>query len=195
MANENGPTPRCPECNHKAPAHGSHCRAGIDESRPMTSAERYGGFAVGETYGRADADIAPTRPAGVPDQADFGHVDLGINPKDIIGSTKTPLGLLPWTALVRVSRVFALGAKKYGPFNWRTPGKPVQHVTYCEAALRHLAAYLDGETIDPESGESHLAHAACGLLILLDAQAIGNSIDNRPIAGLASELMALKPQL
>lgn len=115
----------------------------------------------------------------------------GLNPKDLIGCTKTPLGLLPWTALVQVAKVFAVGAKKYGAYNWRTKGQPVQHVTYVEAAFRHLAAYMDGQTIDPETGCNHLAHAACGLLILLDASAVGNSIDNRPTPGTAAEIMAL----
>jgi hypothetical protein len=125
--------------------------------------------------------------------AGFEPKAAGINPKDILGAQKTPLGLLPWTALIQVAKVFAVGAKKYGAYNWRTPGQPVQHVTYVEAAFRHLAAYMDGQTIDPETGCNHLAHAACGLLILLDANAVGNAIDNRPTPGNAAELMALKP--
>lgn len=117
--------------------------------------------------------------------------DKGVNPKDQIGATKTPLGLLPWTGLIRVARVMALGARKYGPYNWRTKGQAVQHMTYCEAALRHLAAYIDGQSIDPESGENHLAHVAACALIVLDAEACGNSVDNRPVPGVAAELMAL----
>lgn len=117
---------------------------------------------------------------------------VGINPKDLVGATKAPLGLLPWTALIQVAPVFALGAAKYGPYNWRERGKPVQHMTYVEAAFRHLAAYVDGETTDPESGVSHLAHAVAGLLILLDASAVGNSKDNRPTPGVAAELLAIQ---
>jgi hypothetical protein len=33
----------------------------------------------------------------------------------------------------------------------------------CAAALRHIFQFLAGETLDPESGESHLAHAVCSL--------------------------------
>lgn len=116
---------------------------------------------------------------------------MGVNPKDSIGATKAPLGLLPWSGLVQVAEVMGLGARKYGPHNWREPGKAVQHMTYCEAALRHLAAYIDGQSIDPESGQSHLAHVAACALILLDASAMGNAVDNRPTAGVAAELMAL----
>lgn len=235
MANENGPTPRCPECNHKAPDHSAACRAGIDESRPMTSAARYRGH---ELPGRADADIRPTGERyypldrGIPDEA-FGRgpamddlpavqahnaeqrseliaavsgldpiadararaVTEGLNPKDLVGAVKTPLGLLPWTALVQVAGVFAVGAEKYGAYNWRTKGQPVQHVTYVAAAFRHLAAYMDGQTIDPETGCNHLAHAACGLLILLDASAVGNAIDNRPTPGHAAEIMAIRREV
>jgi hypothetical protein len=238
---ENGPAPRCPECNHKG-GHSAHCRAGIDESRPMTSADRYRGH---ELPGRADADIAPTdrRPQGEryypldrplpgaleeqpgvreysdanaagrafgepasPEELHLAATDpvaaararaasAGLNPKDLVGAVKTPLGLLPWTALVQVAGVFAVGAKKYGAYNWRTKGQPVQHVTYVEAAFRHLAAYMDGQTIDPETGCNHLAHAACGLLILLDASAVGNSIDNRPTPGHAAEIMAIRREV
>lgn len=216
---------RCPECNHKAPDHSAYCSAGIDESRPMTSAERYSGH---ELPGRADADIRPTRERyytldrPIPGEAFSDERDppdivgerstaiakvsgldpvadararaasVGLNPKDLVGAVKTPLGLLPWTALVQVAGAFAVGAEKYGAYNWRTPGQPVQHVTYVAAAFRHLAAYMDGQTIDPETGCNHLAHAACGLLILLDASAVGNAIDNRPTPGNAAELMALK---
>lgn len=246
MANENGPTPRCPECNHKAPDHGARCRAGIDESRPMTSAARYADLHLPNheeeqhraAYGRADADIRPTGERyypldrGIPDTAfaerspvglidaeeneDIGHEgsdlygegpamtvtralaeaqERGLNPKDLVGAVKTPLGLLPWTALVQVAGVFKVGADKYGAYNWRTPGQPVQHVTYVEAAFRHLAAYMDGQTIDPETGCNHLAHAACGLLILLDASAVGNAIDNRPTPGHAAEIMAIRREV
>ena len=34
---------------------------------------------------------------------------------------------------------------------------------YYNALMRHLSSYADGELIDSESGESHLAHALCNL--------------------------------
>ena len=45
---------------------------------------------------------------------------------------------------------------------WRTNN--YQNVN---AALRHIAAYLCGEKEDKESGEMHLAHAACDLLFAI----------------------------
>lgn len=32
--------------------------------------------------------------------------------------------------------------------------------------MRHLVAYRNGETTDPESGVSHLSHAFCNLMFL-----------------------------
>lgn len=116
----------------------------------------------------------------------------GINPKDLIGAKKAPLSLMPQSALVQIAPVFALGARKYGAYNWREAGKAVQHMTYVEAAQRHLASYIDGETIDPESGASHLAHVAAGMMILLDAIACGNAVDNRPTPAPTAELLKLQ---
>jgi len=36
-----------------------------------------------------------------------------------------------------------------------------------DATLRHVYAFADKESIDPESGKSHLAHARCNLAMLL----------------------------
>lgn len=174
---------RCPDCEAEPwQQHAKNCPSDLNRTVEdlRTARER---SEDRETAKRFDAMTLPEASETAQE---------GLNPKDLIGCTKTPLGLLPWTALVQVAKVFAVGAKKYGAYNWRTKGQPVQHVTYVEAAFRHLAAYMDGQTIDPETGCNHLAHAACGLLILLDASAVGNSIDNRPIPGTAAEIMALK---
>jgi hypothetical protein len=115
----------------------------------------------------------------------------GANPKDLVGATKTPLALVPVGAIVQVAGAFAVGAKKYGPHNWRS--YPVQRMTYLEAALRHIYADIDGETIDPETGQPHVAHAVAGLMILLDAIACDSHVDNRPPKGAAAALMAAWP--
>ncbi|HEY6019295.1 MAG TPA: dATP/dGTP diphosphohydrolase domain-containing protein [Candidatus Paceibacterota bacterium] len=101
----------------------------------------------------------------------------GTNPKDLLGQKKPQMGLIPVGALVSVARVMELGAKKYGPYNWRA--KSVRFMVYANAALRHLFAWIGGETFDPESGEPHWAHVvACGLIVL-DAMHVGNGIDDR----------------
>jgi hypothetical protein len=55
----------------------------------------------------------------------------------------------------------------------------VSSTVYYDAALRHLMAWFDGETIDPESGLSHLAHVMACCNILLDAEKNGKLNDNR----------------
>jgi hypothetical protein len=110
------------------------------------------------------------------------------NPKDILGRRKPPLWLVPAALILFVSRVMGLGAKKYGPYNWRA--KDVRQTVYIEAAMRHLLALQDGEDKDPESGYPHEAHAAACMGIILDARANGNLIDDRPAKGPAARLIA-----
>jgi dATP/dGTP diphosphohydrolase len=113
---------------------------------------------------------------------------LGTNPKDIVGDTKPPLHLVPPPALVRLAKVMELGAKKYGPYNWRE--KKVQYHAYVAAALRHLYSAFDGEDDDPESSQGHLEHAMACCAILIDARETGNLIDNRPVKGVTGKLIA-----
>lgn len=122
----------------------------------------------------------------------FDHPDTikfptGDNPKDRLGMCKPPLHLIPPAAEVLESVVMALGAKKYGAFNWRTSA--VRASVYVAAARRHLLAWFDGQDNDPESGMPHLAHARACLGILLDALATGNLVDDRPNAGASAQLI------
>lgn len=111
------------------------------------------------------------------------------NPKDRQGDKKPPLWLVPQSAAIFESKVFQLGAAKYGPYNWRE--KKVRATVYIAAAMRHLASVLDGEDIDPESGQSHIAHARACTGIYLDAVATGNLIDDRPTPGVSAKLIAM----
>lgn len=79
--------------------------------------------------------------------------------------------LLPPHALLAIAKVLEFGARKYSPDNW----KHVENAgsRYMDAMLRHILAYMSGEENDPETGESHLAHAGCCLMFLLDAQESG----------------------
>jgi hypothetical protein len=86
---------------------------------------------------------------------------------------KPPMGLLPASALREVAEVLDFGAQKYSPNNWRhvRPGH-----RYLDASLRHLFAYSEGEDIDHGpggSGLSHLAHAACCILFMIELEANG----------------------
>jgi hypothetical protein len=53
---------------------------------------------------------------------------------------------------------------------------------YIDAALRHIHKWQHGQEIDSDSGIHHLGHAIACLNIVLDAQAFGNLIDDRPPA-------------
>jgi hypothetical protein len=48
------------------------------------------------------------------------------------------------------------------------------------AGYRHLTAWSMGENTDPETGLSHLAHAACNMLFLLAYEIRGIGNDDRP---------------
>lgn len=102
----------------------------------------------------------------------------GVDPKGAEGEKKTPLHLLPPVFMAATAWVLKLGSVKYGPWNWRKTW--VESQTYVGAIRRHLDAWQDGEDTDPESGQSHLAHVAASAAILLDADANGTLVDNRP---------------
>lgn len=107
------------------------------------------------------------------------------DPKGQAGAAKPPLGLIPPEAMRQAAIVHGLGAKKYGPWNWRRT--KVQASTYINAALRHIAEYQDRQDVEPESGQSPLAHAIASLNILLDAKKAGTLIDDRPPAPLVMD--------
>lgn len=109
---------------------------------------------------------------------------IGVNPKDRIGSTKVDLALIPSSALVACALAMTDGGLKYGPYNWRDEGKPVQARTYVSAALRHLLSWFDSsEELSADAGVHHLGHAMACCAILIDAQTCGQMVDNRPRAG------------
>jgi hypothetical protein len=109
------------------------------------------------------------------------------NPKDMVGSKKVNLSLVPPVANIYEAKVMELGAAKYGPWNWRDT--PVRLSVYLSASLRHLAAITDGQDIDPESGMSHIAHVRANTGILLDALEQGTLIDDRKTSGKAAEVL------
>ena len=113
----------------------------------------------------------------------------GVNPKDLIGSKKPSIGLVPATAIIGIATCMEDGAVKYGPYNWREKEYPVLYTTYINAAMRHILSYLDGEDCATDSGKEHIAHAMASLAILYDAIACDNAVDDRPIRGKAAGLI------
>ena len=89
---------------------------------------------------------------------------------------KLPLHLLSTEALNQTAAVLKFGAQKYAEHNWR---KGFVWSRPLAAAMRHLTAFNDGEDRDPESGLSHLAHAACCIMFLLEFQKTHPHLDDR----------------
>ena len=89
---------------------------------------------------------------------------------------KPRLDLLPAIALQQIAEVLTDGAKKYGDHNWR---KGFDWSRLYSAAMRHLTSHMNGENLDPETGRSHLAHAACNLMFLLEFEAYKLGNDDR----------------
>lgn len=78
---------------------------------------------------------------------------------------KPDFSLLPMSTLTGIVKVLGFGAKKYGRGNWKLlkNGKD----RYSAAMMRHFTAWQSGESIDEESGLSHLYHMGCCLLFLI----------------------------
>lgn len=90
---------------------------------------------------------------------------------------KTPTDLLPPLFMLGIARVLGFGAGKYGRFNYRDG---IEYLRLYGAALRHLFSWYQREECDPESGESHLLHAATNLLMLYEMTQIRPDLDDRP---------------
>ena len=105
------------------------------------------------------------------------------NPKTAYGKAKPPMQYVPPVALLELGLVMEFGAKKYGPMNWRKD--PITASTYYDALMRHAALYWDGNDRDLESKRKHLGHIKACCAILLDAEACGTLIDDRPEKGSA----------
>lgn len=91
-------------------------------------------------------------------------------------SGKPDMSLLSTVALVELTRVLDFGAKKYAPNNWR---KGIHQTRLLAAALRHIFAYLGGESDDPETGLCHIAHAMCCCMFILESRVLTPEFDDR----------------
>lgn len=78
---------------------------------------------------------------------------------------KPRASLLPKKVMRHVLAVLEYGARKYAPDNWKHV--PDARQRYYDAAMRHVDAWWNAETIDKETGEHHLAHAVCCLMFLM----------------------------
>lgn len=91
---------------------------------------------------------------------------------------KAPLARLPWAGISEAAMVMEYGNQKYGDYDNYRKGMEISRNLSC--AMRHIAAFMEGEDNDPESKRSHLGHAICRLAYVLQNQKDGVAIDDRP---------------
>ena len=96
--------------------------------------------------------------------------------KSAESASKPRLELVPWPAINEIAEVLTYGAKKYDANNWC---RGARWGRYFAALCRHIFAWWGGEDKDPETGYSHLAHAGCCLVFLMEYQRNGWGEDDR----------------
>lgn len=89
---------------------------------------------------------------------------------------KPDMSLLSSIAITELTAVLDFGKRKYAAHNWR---KGISTTRLLGAALRHIFAYLRGETNDPETGLSHIAHAMCCCMFILELKVTHPQLDDR----------------
>lgn len=103
-------------------------------------------------------------------------------------SGKTPFGYIPLALLAGAARVFhkvtTRPVNPYPKWNW---AKGMAWSVPYECALRHLDAWYRGEASDPDTGESHLDHVICNLLMLKHYETAWREGDDRPHGFLPEE--------
>jgi len=93
-----------------------------------------------------------------------------------LDADKPRMDLLPFDSLVSVSEVLTFGSRKYSDHNW---AKGMRWGRLIASCLRHISAFMQGEDNDPETGKSHIAHAACCCLMLLGLIIRNSGTDDR----------------
>ena len=90
---------------------------------------------------------------------------------------KLPYDLIAPELLEATADVLKFGATKYGPRNWE---RGMLWSRPFGALMRHMWAWWRGESIDEETGKSHLHHAACCLMFLIAYEERKTGEDDRP---------------
>lgn len=80
--------------------------------------------------------------------------------------------LMPWAALMEVSKHCENGAKKYGEHN---VDKGLPTSSFMDSAIRHLAKHIDGWTDEP-----HLISAAWNILWAIQTEIKHPELNNVP---------------
>lgn len=89
---------------------------------------------------------------------------------------KPDLTLIPKDALWGMAAALSFGAKKYGRHNFR---QGIAYSRMAAAAMRHITAYMEGESNDIESNLSHLDHALASIAMLKFMEVNRSDMDDR----------------
>lgn len=80
---------------------------------------------------------------------------------------KPRFSLIPADALLNVAEIFTKGAEKYGDNNW----KLLEAKRILDGVERHINAHKRGYRVNADDwADLHLAHAAVGLLMVLQLE-------------------------
>jgi|ERR1044072_6669289 hypothetical protein len=74
---------------------------------------------------------------------------------------KPKWSLVHYKSLEPMVRVLMYGADKYAVDNWK---KGLDKREILDSLQRHVAALIDGQEVDPESGEHHIGHIMCNCM-------------------------------
>lgn len=99
--------------------------------------------------------------------------ELQIKEATKFDNDKVRLDLIPPEFVTALGTILTFGAKKYAPRNWE---KGMDWGRVYASLQRHLNAWWGGEKLDPETGKSHLWHAACNIcfLVVYEIRGVGN---------------------
>lgn len=97
---------------------------------------------------------------------------------------KPDYSLLSAHSLEEIAKVMTYGKRKYSAHNWRIG---ISNSRLFSAAMRHLWAWMRGEDFDSETKLSHLAHAGCCVMMLLENIQLRPELDDRWEPGVKNE--------
>jgi len=91
-------------------------------------------------------------------------------------NNKPRISLIPREALEGMAKALTFGSVKYSAHNFKNG---LLYSRLADATLRHILAWVDNETNDPESGLSHLDHALASLSMLKYMEVNKPEMDDR----------------
>lgn len=89
---------------------------------------------------------------------------------------KLRMDLIDQLAMEGLAAVLTKGAVKYNAHNWRA-GLPYTETV--ASMLRHVAKFMQGEDIDPETGLPHVDHIQCNAMFLSNMTKTRPDMDDR----------------